>query len=71
MSRKLMIAISWCFANNIKVFVKPVSTAYHPMVKLEIFNNGYIQKGKEVYKQNKDLKNKIQELYLNLYNIHK
>jgi hypothetical protein len=67
MTRNVREAMSWCFKNDIKVIVKPLSRTRRPDVKLEIHREGRIQTGKEIYRQDKKLGDKIQELYLYLY----
>lgn len=67
MKKTVRIAMSWCFKNDIKVIVKPLAKTRKPQVKLEIHREGHIQLGKEIYRQEKELSNKIQELYLYLY----
>jgi hypothetical protein len=65
--RRTQIAMSWCFKNNIKVIVKPLTRTRRPDVKLEIHREGKIQTGKEIYRQDKKLADKISQLYLYLY----
>ena len=65
MTKKNRDAISWCFKNNIKIIIKPINLKRE--VILEIHRNNKIQKGKEIYKQDKNLYIKIQEIYLYLY----
>jgi len=60
-------AISWCFKNNIKIIIKPLSKTGKPDAVIEIHREGSIQTGKEVYRQDKKLHNKIEELYLYLH----
>ena len=60
--------MSWCFANDIKLVVKPLSISRKSKVVIEIHREGKIQKGKEIYRQEKELTDKIQELYIYLYN---
>ena len=67
MTKKVRQAISWCFKNDIKVIVKPLTKTRRPDVKLEIHRQGRIQIGKEIYRQDKKVGDKIQELYLYLY----
>ena len=67
MTRNVRGAISWCLKNDIKVIVKPLAKSGKPDVKLEIHREGRIQIGKETYRQDKKLGDKIQELYLYLY----
>jgi len=67
MTRNVREAMSWCFKNDIKVIVKPLTKTRRPDVKLEIHREGRIQTGKEIYRQDKKLGDKIQELYLYLY----
>jgi len=67
MTRIVRDAISWCLKNDIKVIVKPLTRTRRPEVKLEIHRDGRRQIGKEIYKQDKKLGDKIQELYLYLY----
>jgi len=67
MTRNVREAMSWCFKNDIKVIVKPLSRTRRPDVKLEIHREGRIHTGKEIYRQDKKLGDKIQELYLYLY----
>ena len=68
MTRNVRAAISWCFKNDIKVIVKPLTTKIKPEVQLQIHRQAKIQIGNETYKQDKKLGDKIQELYLYLYN---
>jgi hypothetical protein len=68
MTRNVREAMSWCFKNDIKVIVKPLTNKRKPEVKLQIHRLGNIQIGKEIYKQDEKLSIKIQELYLYLYN---
>lgn len=67
MTRNVRAAISWCLKNDIKVIVKPLTITRRPEVKLEIHREGRIQIGKEIYRQDKKLGDKIQELYLHLH----
>ena len=67
MTRNIRKAISWCFKNNIKVIVKPLTKTRRPEVKLEIHRQGRIQIGNETYRQDKILHKKIEELYLYLH----
>ena len=67
MTRNIRTAISWCLKNNIKVIVKPLTKTRKPEVVLEIHREGRIQTGKETYRQDKKLGDKIQELYLYLH----
>ena len=61
-------AISWCFKNDIKVVIKPITKTGKPDVMLEIHRQGRIQTGKEIYTQDKKLHKQIEELYIYLYN---
>ena len=67
MTRNIRTAISWCLKNDIKVIVKPLTKTRKPEVVLEIHREGRIQTGKETYRQDKKLGDKIQELYLYLH----
>ena len=67
MTRNVREAMSWCFKNDIKVIVKPLTRTRRPDVKLEIHREGRIQTGKEIYRQDKKLADKISQLYLYLY----
>ena len=67
MTKNVRAAFSWCFENDIKIIVKPLTKTRNPEVQLEIHRQGKIQKGKEKYRQDKKLADKIQELYLYLY----
>ena len=61
-------ALSWCFKNDIKVVIKPITKTGKPDAMLEIHRQGRIQTGKEIYRQDKKLHKKIEELYIYLYN---
>ena len=67
MTRNVRDAISWCFKNDIKIIVKPLSKTGKPDALIEIHREGRIQKGKETYRQDKKLHKKIEELYLHLH----
>jgi|TARA_R110000787_G_scaffold152211_1_gene265995 hypothetical protein len=71
MHRTTRVAISWCFKNDIKIIVKPLTKTRNPDVKLEIHILDKIQIGEEIYRQDLNLYNKIEELYLYLYNTKK
>jgi len=64
-------AISWCFKNDIKIVIKPLTKTRKPEVLLEIHRQDRIQTGKEIYQQDKKLHKKIEELYIYLYNTFK
>ena len=64
-------ALSWCFKNDIKVVIKPITKTGKPDAMLEIHRQGRIQTGKEIYRQDKKLHKKIEELYIYLYNTFK
>jgi hypothetical protein len=62
--------MTWCWDNGIKIYPKPVlksSGAKSPKVNIEINYNGQVQKGTEIYSQDKKgaevLYRKIIELY--------
>tara|TARA_B100000768_G_C11269749_1_gene372824 strand:- start:1521 stop:1730 length:210 start_codon:yes stop_codon:yes gene_type:complete len=65
MTKSVRTAMSWCFKNNIKVIIQPTQNKRD--VTIEIHRDHKIQKGKEIYKQDKKLYKKIEELYLHLY----
>ena len=71
MHRTTRKAISWCFKNDIKIIIKPIAKTGKPDAMLEIHRQGRIQTGKEIYRQDKKLHNKIEELYIYLYNTFK
>ena len=71
MHKKIQTAISWCFKNEIKIYVKPISKGYKSKVKIHIYISGKEQIGKETYYQDIKLSEKIQELYLHMYNTYK
>ena len=63
-----MDAMSWCFENDYKVVIVPVSKRKKPLVKLNIVKgNKIIKRGKDLYAQNKDLALKINNIYVYLY----
>jgi hypothetical protein len=64
-------AISWCFKNDIKIVIKPLTKIGKPDAMLQIHREGRIQTGKEIYRQDKELHKKIEELYIYLYNTFK
>jgi len=61
-------AMSWCLANNIKIYVEPISKGRKPLVKIIINNKRKITKGKKIYTQNSEVSKVIFNLYLHLYN---
>tara|TARA_R110002096_G_scaffold130920_1_gene280552 strand:- start:27 stop:242 length:216 start_codon:yes stop_codon:yes gene_type:complete len=67
MTRNVRTAMSWCLKNDIKIIIKPLSKTGKPDALIEIHMQGKIQIGKEIYRQDKKLGHKIQELYLYLY----
>ena len=64
-------AISWCFKNDIKIVIKPLTKTGKPDAMLQIHREGRIQTGKEIYRQDKKLHKKIEELYIYLHNTFK
>ena len=68
MRRITLEAISWCFKNDIKIVIKPLTKIGKPDAMLQIHREGRIQTGKEIYRQDKKLHKKIEELYIYLYN---
>lgn len=64
-------AISWCFKNDIKIVIKPLTKIGKPDAMLQIHREGRIQTGKEIYRQDKKLHKKIEELYIYLHNTFK
>jgi len=60
-------AMSWCFKNDIKIIIKPLSKTGKPDAIIEIHREGKIQIGNETYRQDKILHKKIEELYLYLH----
>tara|TARA_R100000541_G_scaffold4352_2_gene11761 strand:- start:1776 stop:1991 length:216 start_codon:yes stop_codon:yes gene_type:complete len=71
MHKKIQTAISWCLKKKIKIYVKPISKGYKSKVKIHINISGKEQIGKETYYQDIKLSEKIQELYLHMYNTYK
>ena len=71
MHRTTRKAISWCFKNDIKIVIKPLTKIGKPDAMLQIHREGRIQTGKEIYRQDKELHKKIEELYIYLYNTFK
>ena len=71
MHKKIQKAVSWCLKNYIKIYVIPIDKGYKTKVKICIDILGNKQLGKEVYIQDLKLSNKIQEIYLYLYNTRK
>ena len=71
MHKTTRVAISWCFKNDIKIVIKPITKTGKPDAMLEIHREGRIQTGKEIYRQDKKLHKKIEELYIYLHNTFK
>lgn len=58
-------AQSWCFANNIKIYIKPLKGLKE--VQIEIENNNTIINSGKTYKNQKIASEKIWELYEYFY----
>ena len=61
-------AMSWCLANNIKIYVEPTSKGRKSLVKIIVNNKGNISIGIKEYIQDKNVSEIINSLYLHLYN---
>ena len=59
--------MSWCLANDIIVYVKPIRQGKNPPVKIIVNYKGKIKEGKEEYTQNIKLYEKIKEIYCAYY----
>ncbi len=64
-------AISYCFAKGIKVIVVPQRPGKNPDVKLQIHTPNKIIHGNQVYKQDKTLWDKVNQLYNYYYEVKK
>ena len=61
-------AMSWCFENDYKVDVLPTRQGKRPPVKLNVLKGGkIIKKGTIDHLQNNKLAEKIQNIYVHLF----
>ncbi len=66
--------MSWCISNNINIFPKPIGDPRgerRPLCKIIVHYNGKPIHGKEEYKQDAKLYEKILELYCHYYDKRK